>query len=49
MTIYHTRPFNTEYVIWQPSKHSPEAARRSHRTAKVNYWYINRTWGIDDV
>lgn len=47
--LYHTRPFNMRYVVWQASGRQARELLRTHRTAQASWLYINRLHGFDDV
>lgn len=48
MHIHQARPFNTRYVIASPISRHGDDLRTTHRTARCNYWYINRQDGVDE-
>lgn len=48
-TLYHTRPFNLRYAVWQHGDRYAADLLRTHRTAKASWLYIHRRHGIDDV
>lgn len=48
-TLYHDRPFNVRYAVWEQSGRYGADLLRTHRTAKASWLYINRQHGIDDV
>lgn len=48
MHIHQARPFNTRYVIAGAVSPHADDLRTTHRTARCNYWYINRETGTDE-
>lgn len=48
-SLYHTRPFNVRYAVWEHTGRYGAELLRKHRTAKASWLYINRQRGIDDV
>lgn len=46
-SIHQARPFNTRYVVAAAASPHGDDQRTTHRTARCNYWYINRMVGID--
>lgn len=47
-SLYHHRPFNLRYAVWQHGRYTPELLQ-THRTAKASALYIQRRHGIDDI
>lgn len=47
--LYHERPFNTRYVVWQAGGRQAPELLRTHRTARASRLYITRQHGLDAV
>lgn len=48
MHLHQVRPFNTRYVVAGAVSPHIGDLRTTHRTARCNYWYINREDGVDE-